>query len=159
MPSFLALLWYAVPLVLSLVALSLRDALRTIEYDLEDALYERDMEDARIRRQRLVKDIEGARRDVAARVEAHGKWITEYASRSIEHDALDARRIELDRAIVDLENDVDDARIEKEKYMAMVDGYDGMAEYTRGRESALWGRIHHLQDKIGRESHREALEW
>jgi hypothetical protein len=133
--------------------------MREVENDLDDARYDVGRRDAKRRMDELVIEVDGTRLEIDNVRKVHDALIRVYETRIDELEALDARRVDLDGMILHHENLADDASMEKEKYLAMVNGLDDIVKYTRDRENALWIRINNLQDRIGRESHREALEW
>jgi hypothetical protein len=148
---------------LSCAALYLRGAMTTVEAELEAARegHERLMRDEAIAREKgeleaeivalelLIKRHESSHPELLLQQQRHGQTL----------ESLNAQQLELNKVITHMTNLVSDASGEREKYKAMVDGVKQLGEYMKVCETALWKRIEHLEGRIRRESHREALEW
>ncbi len=153
----LLLVLYLIALsTLSCAALYLRGAMTTVEGEHKRRM--RDEADAKEKGE-LETDIGAIQLQIKQHMSSHLELLLEQQRQYQIFEPLNTQHLELHKVITHTTNLVSDASEKREKYKAMVDGVEELGEYMKVRETELWKRIKGLENNIGRESYREALEW
>lgn len=161
-------LWVFALVVLACTVLFLRTVMRSMEYELDGARARaRSMSHSHANakevldeeQSQLERDIQSLQQQIQHYENTHAHLARQTAESERTLQSLNTHTLDLQKNILHTANLVTDAAEEEAKYRAMAEGVEAVGQYMKHRETALWQRIQHLEQKVARESYREALEW